>query len=119
MMNNKEVVKQVIDAFLRLDIETVLSHATDDIQMGWPGFFDLAPGKEALREFFKSVPPMTSATIGDLIVDGDKVAGTGFIASVDENGQPRNCFFCDVYELEKGKVKKISSYMVFEQKQPQ
>ncbi len=52
-MNNKEIVKQVIDAFLNQDVEKALSFMSEDVKMGWPGFFDLEPGKEAVGKFFK------------------------------------------------------------------
>lgn len=47
-MNNKEIVKQVIDAFLNQEIEKALSFMSEDVNMGWPGYFHLEPGKEAL-----------------------------------------------------------------------
>jgi ketosteroid isomerase-like protein len=114
-MKNKEIVKQVVEAFLEADVEKALSHMTEGVQMGWPGFFDLAPGKEAIREFMKNVPEMTSDGIEDLIEDGDKVAATGSVVSRHEDGKIKKSFFCDVYHLDNGKIKAIKSYMVFEQ----
>ena len=116
-MKNKEVVQQVIQAFLDSDVEKALSYMTADVKMGWPGFFDLAPGKNAIREFFANIPEMVSSTIGDFIEEGNKVAGTGTVTSRGEDGSLKKSFFCDVYELQDGKVKEIKSYMVFEQKQ--
>ncbi|QEC53903.1 ketosteroid isomerase-like protein [Anseongella ginsenosidimutans] len=114
-MNNKETVKKVVDAFLAADLETALSYMTEDVKMGWPGFFNLAPGKDAIREFFKSVPEMTSSGIEDIIEEGNKVAATGSVTSKEKDGSLKNSYFCDVYELENGKVREIKSYMVFEQ----
>lgn len=113
-MKNKEVVGQVIGAFLRADVETALSYMTEDVKMGWPGYFDLPPGKAAIGEFFKTVPEMVSSTVGELLEEGDKVVATGSIASKDADGKTKNSFFCDLYQLENGKVKCITSYMVFE-----
>lgn len=115
-MTNKEIVKKVVDAFLATDLETVLSHMTEDVQMGWPGFFDLKPGKQAIREFFKDIPEMISSGIEDIIEEGNKVAATGAISSKFANGEIKNSFFCDIYTLEAGLVKSIKSYMVFEEK---
>lgn len=115
-MKNKEIVKQVIQAFLSADVEKALSHMTDDVKMGWPGFFDLAPGKDAVRNFFKDVPEMISSEVGELIEEGNKVVGNGRVTSRHANGEEKNSFFCDIYELENGKVKEIKSYMVFEEK---
>ena len=116
-MKNKEVVKHVVDAMLNSDIEAALSHMTEDVKMGWPGFFDLAPGKDAIREFFKDVPEMASSGIEDIIEEGNKVAATGSVTSKEKDGTLKNSFFCDVYELENGKIKTVKSYMVFEQKE--
>ncbi|ELR71156.1 hypothetical protein C900_02960 [Fulvivirga imtechensis AK7] len=114
-MQNKEIVKQVIKAFLDTDIEKALSYLTEDVKMGWPGFFDLAPGKDAVRKFFKDVPEMISSEMGEFVEEGNKVVGTGKVTSRHANGEEKNSFFCDIYELENGKIKEIKSYMVFEQ----
>lgn len=114
-MNNKEIVREVINAFLNADTEKALSHMTDDIQMGWPGFFNLQAGKDAVRNFFADIPEIVSGSVESLIAEGNAVAGTGRVTSRQKDGSLRNSFFCDVYELESGKVKSIRSYMVFEQ----
>lgn len=114
-MKNKEVVEKVIDAFLNADTEKALSHMAEDVKMGWPGFFALAPGKEAIREFFKDIPEMISSEVGALIEEGDTVVGTGSITAKHSGGEIKKSFFCDVYHVENGKVKEIQSYMVFEQ----
>lgn len=116
-MSNKEVVKKVVEAFLSSDIETALTYMTDDVKMGWPGFFDLKPGKAEVREFFKNVPEMTSSGIGDIIEDGDKVAATGSVTTKEKDGSLKNSFFCDIYHFKDGKISAIKSYMVFEQQE--
>lgn len=114
-MNNKEIVRQVAQGLLDADIDKVLSHMTDDVQMGWPGYFELEPGKDAIRKFFADIPEIVSGSIESLIADGDTVAGTGRVTTRHKDGSLKNSFFCDVYELENGKVKRLKSYMVFEQ----
>ena len=96
-MNNKETVRKVIHAFINQDVESVLSHATEDIQMGWPGYFDLESGKEAVRKFFSKVPEVISSRIGELIEEGDTVVGTGEITSREADGSLKKSFFCDTH----------------------
>ena len=115
-MNNKTIVTKVANAFLAKDIETVLLYMTDDVQMGWPGYFDLAPGKEAVRQFISNVPELVAGQVGDMVEEGNKVAATGTVTSREKDGTQKNSFFTDWYEIEGGKVKSIRSYMVFEQK---
>lgn len=114
-MTNKEIVQQVIQAFLDSDIEKALSHMTEDVHMSWPGYFDLEPGKDSIREFFKTVPETLESVTEDFIAEGEKVIGTGYVISRHDDGQIRKSLFSDVYTLETGKVKAIKSYMVFEQ----
>ncbi|KAB7531715.1 nuclear transport factor 2 family protein [Flagellimonas olearia] len=114
-MNNKEIVKQVIEAFLKHNVDKALSFMADDIKMGWPGFFNLKPGKDAIREFYQNVPQMISSEIGEFIEEGNKVVGTGVVTARHGDGSLKKSFFADVYMLENGKVKEIKSYMVFEQ----
>lgn len=114
-MSNKEIVKKGVDAFFRSDIETVLTYMADDIIMGWPGYFDLEPGKDAIRKFFKDVPETLDFKIGDFIEEGNKVVVPGWIKS-KHNGEIKESYFCDIYTLEKQKIKTLMSYMVFEHK---
>ena len=88
---------------------------TDDIKMGWPGFFDLENGKDAIRKFYENVPEMVASETGNFIEEGNTVVGTGMVAAKHADGSLKNSFFADVYTLEDGKVKEIKSYMVFEQ----
>ena len=117
-MNNKEIVTKMVNAFLSKDIDTVLANMTDDVQMGWPGYFDLAPGKDAVKKFFSDVPEVVAGKVGEIVAEGSKVAATGTVTSKEKDGSLKNSFFCDWYEIENGKVKSIKSYMIFEQKQP-
>jgi ketosteroid isomerase-like protein len=114
-MSNKEIVEIVIQAFLENDLEKALPHMADDIQMAWPGYFALKPGKEALKEFFKSIPETLESGTEDFIAEGDKVIGTGYVISKHDDGEIRKSLFADVYYLEDKKIKAIKSYMVFDQ----
>ena len=114
-MTNKEIVLEVIHAFLEKDIEKALTFMADDVIMGWPGYFDLDPGKDVIREFFKTVPETLESEMDDLVAEENKVIGTGFVLSRHDDGKDRKSFFSDVYTLENGQVKSIKSYMVFEQ----
>ncbi|WP_040679602.1 nuclear transport factor 2 family protein [Niabella aurantiaca] len=116
-MNNREIVQDVIHAFLNGNIEQALAQRSEEVQVGWPGFLELPAGKEAVRNFFRNMPELVSGRITGLISEGNKVAGTGTITGKDKEGTFRNSFFCDVYELENGKPVRLQNYMVFEQLQ--
>lgn len=113
-MKNKDKVRNVIQAFLSADIEKALLYMAEDVKMRWPGYFDLAPSKDAIREFYKDVPKLVSGEMGDLVEEGDTVIGNGKMTSIHENGKVTNSFFCDIYKLEHGLVREIRSHIVFE-----
>ncbi|GAO43540.1 nuclear transport factor 2 family protein [Flavihumibacter petaseus] len=113
-MNRKEIVRKAIDGFVASDIEAALSYMTEDVKMGWPGYFDLAPGKSAVREFMTDMPETLSFGVGELIEDGDRIAATGTVTSKFKDGNIKNCFFCDIYFFEGDRIKEVKSYMVFE-----
>ncbi|HEX8039518.1 MAG TPA: nuclear transport factor 2 family protein [Chryseosolibacter sp.] len=113
-MKNKEIVRNVIQSFLRADIEKALSFMTEDVKLSWPGYFDLEAGKDAIREFYKDVPELVASELGDLIEEGDTVIGNGKMTALHENGTVKNSFFCDIYKLENGLVREIKSHVIFE-----
>lgn len=114
-MTNREIVKKGVDAFFKSDIETALTYMTEDVVMGWPGYFDLEPGKESIRKFLEYFPEMLDFKIEDFIEDGNKVVVPGWIKA-NHNGEIKESYFCDIYTIENQKIKKITSYMVFAQK---
>ena len=114
-MNNKQIVREIIDAFFLGDIEKALSFMTDDAQMEWPGAFALQPGKDVIRQFMQTMPEIIASSVGDIVEDGDTVAGTGMLVTKFPDGEVKTSHFCDVYKFTEGKVMSISSYMIFEQ----
>ena len=115
-MTNKETVQEVAKAILFNEMEIALGFMTDEVSMSWPGFNTPAlQGKDAIREFFKTVPPMRAFGESNFIAEGDLVAGTGAVISIEKDGSEKKSYYCDLYTLEKGKIKSIQTYMVFEQ----
>jgi len=114
-MKTKEIVEKVVGLFLESRFEEALNYMTEDVRMGWPGYFDLAPGKKAFRTFFKDMPEIISSGIEEIIGEGATVAATGHITSKFKNGTIKKSFFSDIYTFDGDKIKSIRSYMVFEQ----
>jgi len=118
-METKELISNVIDAFDKNDTELVLSHFTDDIQWTMVGDQTFS-GKNNIRDFFATHPDMEmiSSTKDHMVIDGDTVVVDGEVNCVDKsNGVSHNMYYCDIYELENGKVKKMTSYCVNKKKE--
>jgi uncharacterized protein len=112
-MTNSETIHNVIDAFDNNDVDTILSLVTDDAE--WHMLGDqVISGKEEMREFFSKNAgmKMLSSTKDHIIIEGDRAAVDGNVQCIGKNGLVMDMYYCDVYELEKGRVKKIVSYTV-------
>jgi hypothetical protein len=112
-MSNKEVVQQVIAAFDKNDVDAILSNFTDNAEWHMrPG--KIAAGKTAIREFFGEMSGMEMETSikKHIIVNGDNAAVDGEVKCKDPNGKVYDMYYCDIYELENGKVNKLISYTV-------
>jgi len=113
-MNNKETILSVIDAFDKNEVELILSYFTEDIEWRMMGdhFFS---GKDKIKEFFAAHPnmQMISSTKEHILIDGDSAAVNGEVQCQDKTtGNYHDMFYCDLYDLENGKVKKLTSYVV-------
>jgi ketosteroid isomerase-like protein len=109
---NKKTIKKYIDGFGKSDHEQILSCLTDDVVWEMPGAFHLE-GKKAFDGEIEN-PAFTGSPVirmdrmteeGDVVVlegqvQGQKVDGTTFTAR-----------FCDVFEMENTKIKRLIGYI--------
>ncbi|MET1054729.1 MAG: nuclear transport factor 2 family protein [Pedobacter sp.] len=120
VVNTKEFILSLIEAFDNNDVESILEHLSDDIEWTIIGHETLS-GKNNIEEFFKAHPDMKmlSSTKDHMIIDGDSVAVNGEVDCVNEStGNRQDMFYCDIYDLKDGKVQRMTSYCV-DKKQPE
>ncbi|WP_350340154.1 nuclear transport factor 2 family protein [Paraflavitalea speifideaquila] len=55
---------------------------------------------------------MVSSTKEHIIVDGDQVAVNGEVTCKGNDGKVFDMYYCDVYELNKGLIKNMTSYII-------
>ena len=112
MSENKTVVDRYIDGFVKMDREQILSCLTEDVEWQLPGMFHVF-GKEAFdkeieNEAFVGSP---SITITRMIEDDDIVVAEGKVSVRKKEGGYFNAVFCDVFEMEGSKIKRLVSYL--------
>jgi len=118
MSPNKKTVEKYIDGFNRSDHAQILSCLTDDIEWLMPGTFQLA-GKDAFdneieNDAFTGSP---TVTITRLTEENDVVIAEGTVRVAWKNGGFLNAVFCDAFEMENGKIKRLTTYQVSLQEQ--
>ncbi len=113
MTTNKQTVTRYIEGFRNGDHEMVLSCLTDNVLWEMPGYYQLA-GKGAFdREMeddaFEGNPDIT---VIRLIEEDDIVVAEGKVQSKRKDGGLLDAVFCDVFHMENGKIRQLTSYLM-------
>ena len=112
-MTKKEIVKQISKAFEISDFSEVRNFFSDNFIMDWPGMFSV-DRLDDLELFLKKNAPKRVADITYLhfLEDGETVFSNGIITVEMHSGLMIKNYFCDIYEFENSKVRKITSYIL-------
>ena len=113
MTANRRTVEQYLDGFRKSDHALILSCLTDDVEWVMPGAFHLA-GKTAFdgeieNEAFVGSPEIT---VTRMIEESDVVVAEGSVRARRRAGGELNGVFCDVFVMQRGKIRRLTSYFV-------
>lgn len=109
---NKKTVARYIDGFNKLDHAQILSCLRDDVVWDMPGFFRHI-GKEAFdkeieNEAFEGKPVITLTRMTE---ENDVVIAEGSVQAKRKNGPVLSLVFCDVFEMQSGKIQKLIGFI--------
>ncbi|MBP7173281.1 MAG: hypothetical protein KBA33_04300 [Cloacibacterium sp.] len=112
-MTKKEIVKNINKAFEISDFSEVRTWFAHDFVMDWPGMFSVDK-LDDLELFLKKNAPkrVVDVTYSHFLEDGETVFNNGIITVEMHSGLMIKNYFCDIYEFENMKVKKITSYIL-------
>jgi len=112
MIGNKKMVEIYMDGFNKSDHKQILSCLNDDIEWEMPGTFHLfgkdAFDKEIENDAFVGRPAIT---ISRMIEENNVVVAEGKVIARKKEGGFLNAVFCDVFDMENGKIKRLVSYL--------
>ncbi len=113
MTPNKQTVNEYMAAFMVSDHQRILACLTEDIIWEMPGIYR-HNGKEAFDKEIENDNFTGSPTIQivKLIEENDIVIAEGAVQGNMKNGNKLDAVFCDVFEMENGKIKKLTSYLM-------
>lgn len=113
MTPNKATVDRYMEAFRKSDHAAVLDCLTDDVEWVLPGIFMLK-GKEAFDGEIENEAFVGSPTIhvDRMVEEGDVVVAEGRVQAARSDGGTLNAVFCDVFEMEGGRIRKLISYLM-------
>ena len=113
MMSNKRVVQAYMDGFRRTDRKAILDCLTDDVEWEIPGMFHISGKHEfanhIVDEGFEGRPEIT---VNRLTEENDVVIAEGRVRAPRADGTFVDLAFCDVFEMQAGKIQKVVSYLV-------
>jgi ketosteroid isomerase-like protein len=113
MSRNKDTVRKYIDGFNKSDHAQILSCLTDDMEWLMPGAFHLtgkdAVDKEIENDAFTGSP---TVSITRMTEEHDVVIAEGTVRVAWKHGGFLNAVFCDAFEMENGKIRRLTTYQV-------
>ncbi len=116
---NKKTIERYLEGFRRSDHAMVLSCLTNDVEWVIPGMFHIR-GKEAFdkeieNEAFTGSPIIVLTRLAE---EEDVVFAEGAVRAQRREGGVLHLVFCDAFEMEGAKIKKLTSYLM-EVKKPE
>jgi uncharacterized protein len=112
MTENKKTVEIFMNGFNKSDHKQILSCLTDDVEWVMPGAFHLvgkdAFDKEIENDIFVGNPVIT---IKRIMEENDVVVAEGKVVVEKKESGYLNVVFCDVFIMEDGKIKHLTSYL--------
>jgi ketosteroid isomerase-like protein len=113
MTTNKQTVETYMDGFRASDHEKILDCLTEDVVWEMPGAYE-HHGKEAFDKEIENENFTGSPTIQvtRMIEENDIVVAEGAVQGNFKNGDKLNAVFCDVFHMQNGKIKRLTSYLM-------
>lgn len=113
MSENKRTVDRYMAGFRVSDHAEILSCLTDDVEWEIPGMFrslgKAAFDREIENEAFVGRPDIA---VSRLIEEGDVVVAEGSVRAQKRDGGALSLRFCDVFVMQAGKIKRLTSYLM-------
>jgi len=114
-----EVMKQVLDAFNRHDLDAIMEFFTDDCSFDFPRgpepygqrFIGKAQVREGLAGRFKGIPDVHYGEVRHWIsADGNRGVSEWTLTGTTTSGVSVKVRGCDLWEFRKGKITRKDSY---------
>jgi ketosteroid isomerase-like protein len=113
LTKNKKTVSDYMAGFNASDHAKILSCLTEDVIWDMPGVYHhvgkAAFDKEIENDAFTGKPIIK---VIRLVEEADVVVAEGTVHGTKKDGNGFNAVFCDVFLMSKGKIKKLTSYLM-------
>lgn len=113
MTQNKKTVERYMEGFRNTDHPEILACLTDDVAWEIPGFFHIR-GKEAFDRHIEddAFTGKPAIAVTRMTEENDVVVAEGTVRTQKRDGAIVNLVFCDVFEMQDGKIRRLISYLM-------
>jgi ketosteroid isomerase-like protein len=113
MTHNKKIVEMYVEGFRRTDRPLILSTLAEDVEWEIPGAFH-ARGKEEFHKHivddgFTGAPEISVTRFTE---SDNVVVAEGAVRTQRTDGTVLHLAFCDVFEMQDGRIRRLISYLV-------
>ncbi|KIO75684.1 hypothetical protein TH53_19375 [Pedobacter lusitanus] len=116
MSTNKNTVIKYMEGFNATDHAKITSCLTEDVTWELPGVYlhqgKAAFDKEIENEAFTGSPVIR---VSRMIEENNVVIAEGTVRAKKKDGTILNLVFCDIFEMENGLIRKLTSYLMTKQ----
>jgi ketosteroid isomerase-like protein len=109
---NKRTIEQYMAGFRASDHAQILSCLTEDVEWEIPGMFHsrgkAAYDREIENDAFVGRPDIL---VTRMIEEDDVVVAEGSVRTHKRDGGALSLRFCDVFEMEAGRIRRLTSYL--------
>ena len=111
--SNKRTIETYMDGFRRTDRAQILSCLGDDVEWEIPGVFR-ARGKDEFNEHIvdEGFVGSPDIVVTRMLETDDMVFAEGSVRTRRSDGTLGNLVFCDVFEMQGTKIRRLTSYLM-------
>jgi ketosteroid isomerase-like protein len=113
MTENKQTVETYMEGFRNTDRPAILGCLTDDVEWLIPGMFHVSGkadfDKHIIDEGFTGRPAIQ---VNRLTEEDDVVVAEGSVHAQRTDGTALKLVFCDVFEMNDGRIRRLTSYLM-------
>src|ERR1044071_7479826 len=111
-MNNKKVVERFMEGYNTGDKAKILSCLAEDVIWEMVGNFNLKGKDQFENEINKGWESNPVITISQFVEEDNIVVAEGAVKCKLKNGGFIDAMFCELFHLDEGKIKKLTTYHI-------
>jgi ketosteroid isomerase-like protein len=116
MESTRELIEKINKIFIENDMEAFLGFLSEDVvweMHSSSSGHNTLNGKEQIANMdMGNMPEKMNFQYRNIVVEGNKATVDGTTSGTTPDGKPYHGNFCDIYNFKNGKITKLTSYVI-------